>query len=99
MKISDIDKIELKFLQFQNYSEIKEVMVSAYSSLPDAYWSEDQIKTLLRKFPEGQVVIQVNGQIAGCALSIIVDYNRYSDNHTYREITANYTFDSKYGKS
>src|SRR5690606_35107639 len=49
---------------------------------------------LLDKFPEGQVVIKVNGQIAGCALSIIVDYDKYKDNHSYEDITANYTFNS-----
>ena len=69
-------------------------MVSAYTSMPDAYWKERHLTSLLKKFPEGQVVIKVNGQIAGCALSIIVDYDKYDYNHTYRQITANYTFDS-----
>lgn len=94
MKLSEIDKIDLQYFQFRDYLELKDVMVSAYSSLPDAYWEEHQIKRLLEKFPEGQVVIKVNGQIAGCALAIILDYAKYDDNHTYREITANYTFDS-----
>lgn len=94
MKLSDIDKIELQFMQFKDYLEIKEVMVSAYSNMPDAYWGESHIKTLLKKFPDGQVVIKINGQIAGCALSIIVDYDTVEDNHTYKDITANYTFDS-----
>ena len=94
MKLSEIDKVELLYLQIEDYWEIKDVMQSAYASMPDAYWKENHIRSLLNKFPEGQVVIKVNGQIAGCALSIIVDYNKYDDSHTYREITADYTFDS-----
>ena len=94
MKNNEIDKIELLYLQMEDYLEIKDVMQSAYSSMPDAYWKESHIETLLKKFPEGQVVIKVNGQIAGCALSIIVDYANYGDNHSYKEITANYTFNS-----
>ncbi|WP_340076319.1 bifunctional GNAT family N-acetyltransferase/carbon-nitrogen hydrolase family protein [Leptobacterium sp. I13] len=94
MKHSEIDKIELQHLQFEDYKEIKGVMVSAYSSMPDAYWKEHHIKSLIEKFPKGQVVIKINGQIAGCALSIIVDYDKFDENHTYREITADYTFDS-----
>lgn len=94
MKLSDIDKIELKYLQFDDYLEIKEVMVSAYASMPNSYWKEHHIGALLEKFPEGQVVIKVNGQIAGCALSIIIDYDEYDDYHTYKEITADYTFNS-----
>lgn len=94
MKLSDIDKVELVYLQLEDYLEIKDVMRSAYISMPDAYWKEDQIESLLDKFPEGQVVIKVNNQIAGCALSIIVDYDQFDSNHTYKEITADYTFNS-----
>ena len=30
--------------------------------------------------------------LAGSALSIIVDYDHFDSNHTYKEITGNYTF-------
>lgn len=82
MKLSDIDKIELVYLQMSDYMEIKDVMKSAYSSMPDQYWRENQIATLLEKFPEGQVVIKVNDRVAGCALSIIVNYDKFDDNHS-----------------
>lgn len=94
MDTNKIDKIELEYLKFEDYLDIKDVMVSAYITMPDVYWRENHIKALLEKFPKGQVVIKVNGKIAGCALSIIVDYNRFEDNHTYRDITSNYTFDT-----
>lgn len=94
MELSNIDKIELLYLQVEDYLEIKDVMQSAYTSMPEAYWKKEHITSLFEKFPEGQVVIKVNGHIAGCALSIIVDYSKIDTNHTYRQITANYTFDS-----
>ena len=94
MKISDIDKIELEYLGYEDYKEIYEVMVTVYSNIPEGIWEEHHIRKLLDKFPEGQVVIKVNGLIAGCALSIIVDNDAFDKNHTYREITADYTFDS-----
>lgn len=94
MKLSDIDKIELEYLQLNDYMEIKDVMQSAYATMPEAYWREHHITALLKKFPEGQVVIKVNGQIAGCALSIIVDYKKFDDDHTYQDITADFTFNS-----
>jgi predicted amidohydrolase/GNAT superfamily N-acetyltransferase len=62
--------------------------------MPNSYWREHHIKSLIDLFPEGQVVIKVNKQIAGCALSIIVDYDKFDDNHTYVEITGNYTFNT-----
>lgn len=53
---------------------------------------EKQIKSLIKLFPEGQVVIKVNGQLAGCALSIIVEYDDFEDTHTFQEITGEETF-------
>ena len=40
------------------------------------------------------MVIKVNGQLAGCALSITVDYDSFEEYHTYKDITGNYTFDT-----
>ncbi|MCF8414302.1 MAG: bifunctional GNAT family N-acetyltransferase/carbon-nitrogen hydrolase family protein [Melioribacteraceae bacterium] len=94
MKRDEIQNIDLEYLGLEDYLELKEAMIKSYSSMPSAYWRENQIESLLNKFPEGQVVIKVNGQIAGCALSIIIDYATFPENHTYKDITANYTFDS-----
>lgn len=94
MKLDEIDNIELEYLTIEDYDELKVAMQLAYSTLPDSYWDEDEIESLLKKFSEGQVVIKVNGTLAAAALSIIVDYEALADNHTYKEITQNYTFDS-----
>ncbi|MCB8999459.1 MAG: bifunctional GNAT family N-acetyltransferase/carbon-nitrogen hydrolase family protein [Bacteroidales bacterium] len=90
----DIENIELDFLSFDDYQELKEAMIDSYSSMPTSYWKENQIKTLINLFPEGQVVIKVNNQIAGCALSIIINQDDFDDNHSYKEITGNYTFNT-----
>ena len=94
MKIQDIENIELSYLSLKDYQELKEAMILAYKSMPNAIWEEHHIESLIDKFPDGQVVIKINGQIAGVALSIIVDYDKLTENHTYREITQNFTFDS-----
>ncbi|WP_309500132.1 bifunctional GNAT family N-acetyltransferase/carbon-nitrogen hydrolase family protein [Sulfurovum sp.] len=94
MEIQDIENIELEFLNLNDTCELKEVMIESYGMMPDAYWSDNQIKTLIGKFPEGQVVIKIDGEIAACALCIIVDYDRFSHHHTYSEITGEYTFNT-----
>jgi GNAT superfamily N-acetyltransferase len=53
---------------------------------------------LIDKFPEGQVGIKVDNELAGCALSIIVDYSAFDDKHTYQEITGGYTFNTHTSK-
>ncbi|BDD05803.1 carbon-nitrogen hydrolase family protein [Aureibacter tunicatorum] len=94
MKANEIENIELDYLSFDDYQELKEAMMQVYKGMEESYWSASQIKTLINKFSEGQVVIKVNGQLAGCALSIIVDYGSFDENHTYKEITDNYSFNT-----
>jgi len=90
--MNEIENIELAFLSLADYQELKDTMIESYSSMPNSYWKEHQIKALIDRFPEGQVVIKINSQIAGSALSIIVKYDDFDSNHTYKEITGNYTF-------
>ncbi len=90
--MTDIENIDLVFLSLDDYQELKQAMIESYTSVPNTYWKKSEIEPLIRLFPEGQVVIKVNNQIAGCALSIIVDYDQFDDDHTYADITGNYTF-------
>ena len=92
--MNTIENIELEFLKIEDYQELKEAMVASYVTMPDSIWKEEQIKKLVSEFPEGQVVIKINNQIAGCALCIMVDYDKFEDNHTYKDITGNYTFNT-----
>ncbi len=90
--IEIIENIELQFLTIDDYQELKLAMIEAYSTMPGSYWGEEQIQSLIEKFPAGQVVIKANGQIAGCALSIIIDQSKFEGQHTYSDITGDYTF-------
>ena len=90
----EIENIELQYLSISDYQELKDAMIEAYSNMTNAYWKESHIKALIEKFPEGQVVIKVNNHLAGCALSIVVDYDKFEYKHTYKEITGNYSFNT-----
>jgi len=92
--MKNIENIELTFLSIDDYQELKKAMIESYTTMPNSYWREHQIDSLIERFPEGQVVIKVNNQIAGCALSIIVDYSKIDQHHTYQEITGDYTFNT-----
>lgn len=91
--MKEIENIELQYLTFDDYQELKEAMIESYSTMPNSYWKQDHIKALIKRFPDGQVVLKVNDQIVGCALSIVVDYDQFDDHHTYAQMTGNYTFD------
>lgn len=86
--------IDVRNFTIEDYQALKEAMIQAYSSLGGTHWKEDTMSKLINKFPEGQVVVTYNGKVVGCALSIIVDYDKYGDKHTYREITGNFSFET-----
>ena len=94
METNEIENVELKFLTLDDYDELKEIMLVSYEGIEDAYWKKEQINSLIEMFPEGQVVIKVNDELAGCAFSIIVDDDELEEHHTYKEITGDYTFNT-----
>lgn len=75
--MENIENIELTYLSIDDYQELKSTMIDAYTSMPNSYWKEEHIAELIKRFPKGQVVMKINNQIAGCALSIILDYHKF----------------------
>lgn len=88
----EIRNIELTYLTLDDYHELNEAMKKAYDTMPNDYWEEAHIKLLVELFTEGQIVVKVNNEIAGCALSIIIDSELLEEEHTYKDITGDYSF-------
>ena len=85
-------RIRLRHLKLEDFQNLRDAMVQAYPDMAGAIWREEHIRSLIALFPDGQFCVTVNGKVVASALSIIVDYDLYGDNHTYRQITGNYTF-------
>ncbi|RED46823.1 putative amidohydrolase [Winogradskyella eximia] len=87
-----IENIELKYLTVDDFEELKLATLESYGGVLDSYWKKHHIERLTSIFPQGQVVIKIDGVIAGSALSLIVDYDKIDDNHTYADIIEGETF-------
>ena len=81
----DNHKLELRNTRLEDFEPIVELMHRVYPSM--GAWGLDQFTSQLTRFPEGQICIEDNGRVVACAASLIVDYARYGDHHTYAEIT------------
>jgi len=92
--VQEIRKVEVRELQVFDYLGLADSMNQAYRDWTGSVWSRDQIARMVEVFPEGQLVVLVNGQVVGCALSIIVNYDDFGDDHTYQQVTGNYTFNT-----
>ena len=85
-------QVVARALELEDYEDLREVMAMSYKDIDDDPWARRHVATLLDKFPEGQIAVEVNGKVVGCALSLIVDYSRFGDSHVYSTITDNDTF-------
>lgn len=92
MENQNISKIQVRPLQIDDYQQLAQSFRRVYADGSDVFWTHEQIETLLRIFPEGQVVTVADDKIVGCALSIIVDYDLVKGDHTYAKVTGHETF-------
>ena len=90
----DIDKIEVRNLRMEDYLQLKSSMIEAYPNWAGSHWSEKHIEKLLNKFPAGQICVVVDGEVVGSALALIIDSTKFDVDHTYREITGNFSFNT-----
>ena len=79
-------KLLLRHLSLDDYDNIAVLMEHVYGNLGGA-WKQDQYASQVTRFPEGQILIEDNGQLVAAALSMVVDYARFGDVHTYAQIT------------
>ncbi|AGF77225.1 putative amidohydrolase [Desulfocapsa sulfexigens DSM 10523] len=86
-------KLKLRGLQFSDYSEIDAIMKQAYSGMGGS-WTPDEIERLLTVFPDGQICIEDNGKVVAAALTLIVNYSKIEDDHSYDDIVDQGKFSS-----
>ncbi len=87
-------KVILRNLTQQDYDTLVSSMHEAYSGIDEDVWQKREIRRLLKLFPEGQICIEIDGEVVAVALSLIVNYSKFGDNHTYYQITGNETFNT-----
>lgn len=89
-----INKVIVRSLQIEDYSLLSQSFRRTYTNGSDEFWSREQIEKLIKIFPEGQIITVADKKIVGCALSIIVDYDKVKNDHTYDSVTGHETFNT-----
>ncbi|MFO1430361.1 MAG: GNAT family N-acetyltransferase [Candidatus Competibacteraceae bacterium] len=87
-------RLKLRNLRLSDYEDIRHTMDIVYPKMQGTWtreqsWTREQFTSQLARFPEGQICIEDNGRVVAAAMSLIVDYSRYGDRHTYDQITGN----------
>jgi len=78
--------VEIRNTRIEDYPEIKKLCEEVYVDSPP--WQLNQIESHLKIFPEGQFVAEAeDGSIVGMASSLIVYWNDYEMNDSWRDFT------------
>ena len=77
--------LNLRIIEPGDYNELATLMDLVFADVGGA-WPRMTIMDLIHQFPDGQICIEDSGKIVGAALTIKVDYNRFSLSHIYTDI-------------
>ncbi len=77
--------LNLRNLTLDDYDQLQSLMDQIYVDIGGA-WPRETIKTLIEQFPDGQICIEDNGQLVAVALTVCVQYDRFSNPHTYDDL-------------
>lgn len=77
--------LKIRILEKSDYPQLKLLMDSIYDDIGGA-WPEHTIFKLMEDLPEGQICLVDRGSIVGVALSVQVNYLRFSNPHTYDDL-------------
>ena len=94
MKEQNPDSVELRHMTLADYHQLKPSILKSYGGIEDMAWPDKPLQTLITLFPQGQLCVTIGGQVVACALSLIIDYSKFEDQHTYMQIIGDYRFDT-----
>lgn len=77
--------IKIRNLEKRDYPQVKALMDSIYKDIGGA-WPEHTIFKLIDDLPEGQICVIDHDVIIGVALAVQVNYQKFSNPHTYDDL-------------
>ncbi len=81
-------KLSVRNLKESDFDNLKVIMDRVYPNLGGSI-SKKRYMAMLKIFRDGQICIEDDGKVVAAAFSVIVDYDKFGDEHTYDEITGN----------
>lgn len=73
-----------------DFAAIRALQQSTYPEI--APWTDEQLASQLATFPDGQMVAEMEGRVIGASASLVVQWDDYATDHTWKEITGDGTF-------
>lgn len=88
-----MSRIRIRQTRHNDIPALIALQTRIYPSIPP--WNKHDLRTQLETFPQGQIVAENDEEgIVGCASSIMVMWDDWSDEHNWYDVTSAGTFDN-----
>lgn len=77
-------KVVLRNLRIEDFDALTAMQAKCFPGM--LTWGKDQIESQLEIFPEGQFVIEVEGELAASCATLIVDSDLHHDWHDWKKV-------------
>ena len=85
-------RISVRHTRPEDVPRLIELQRRTYSTIPP--WSVAKFTNQLEVFPQGQVVAEFDGRLVGTASSLVVLWDEWPVEHSWKQITGSGTFDT-----
>ncbi len=89
MKEIDLSQFQksiiIRNITMQDYDQLVQLQLHCFPGMKP--WTKEQMESQLQIFPEGQFCVEYEGRIVASSSSLIIDFDLYSLEHTWQEIS------------
>ncbi len=78
-------KVVVRPMQIEDYDPLVELQRLCFPLMKP--WRREHIASHLENFPEGQIVVEVDGAVVASSSSLVIDFDEYEEGHTWSEIS------------
>ena len=78
--------------RLEDVPDLIELQRRVYPNIPA--WSPERLRQQIEVFPQGQIMAEMDGEVVGCASSLVVLWNEWSEQHSWDDITSAGTFEN-----
>ncbi len=77
--------LEVRLMRTDDFAKLMAMQLRCFPGMLP--WAREQLESQLHHFPEGQLVVECDGQLAASASCLVIDFDEYADGHTWVEVT------------
>jgi predicted amidohydrolase/ribosomal protein S18 acetylase RimI-like enzyme len=78
-------RVKVRPLKLADHDAVVELQKRCFPRMPP--WERDQFESMLSLFPEGQLGVELDGELVASSSSLILDFDLYSEWHDWMKIS------------